>query len=167
MRAFLADPRLQTVTEIDFDGTQSQLCELLGQPVENIHSIRIEPSDDCVFFAKHGDAESGPCWAFGDFDGTPSWDIVLNGRLMLFGYREDREPRPASMSLEQVRRYVAFMRDDLVEIPMDRSIMLVGEDASDEVRAEARRHNARAEAREMKDDAEGCGRKMPTWGWSH
>ena len=30
MRAFLVDPKTQTVDEVDFDGSQAQLCYLLG-----------------------------------------------------------------------------------------------------------------------------------------
>jgi len=54
------------------------------------------------------------------------------------------------MSLEQVKQYVDFMRDDLVTLSTENSLVLVGEGASDEVRAEVRKHNANPGAREMK-----------------
>lgn len=57
------------------------------------------------------------------------------------------------MTLDEFKRYVDFMRTDLVEISTEKSIMLVGEGASDEARAEARQHNATPGAREM----------MPEW----
>jgi hypothetical protein len=110
LRAFLVDPVLQTITGIDFDGSHAKLCELLGQPaIKNICVWPTEIRDDHVFYPKNSDAESGLRWTFGDFDGD--WKIDLKGRLVVLGYGAGRGLQSASMTLEQIKQHVDFVRD--------------------------------------------------------
>jgi hypothetical protein len=110
LRAFLVDPVSQTITEIDFDGSKSKLCELLGQSaIKNICVWPTEVRDDHVFYPKNSDAENGPRWTFGNLNGD--WKIDIKGRLVVLGYGAGRGLRSASMTLEQVKQHVDFVRD--------------------------------------------------------
>ena len=149
MRAYLCDPTMKTVTEVDFDDSDNtMICELLGQPIENITCFRMNDDPDydeslddereyyCLLYAKEiPNPERAQCWYFGNFDSGCSWDVGIVGRMVLCGSKGAAggmplEPHSSTMTLDQAKRYCAFMRDDLVSIPMEGGVMLVGENAS-------------------------------------
>ena len=142
MRAYLCDPAMKTVTEIDFDDSDNtMICELLGQPVENIECLRMndDPIDDesfndeleyySLFFAKPAgvDFEKDVHWIFGKFGGRAAWDVDIFGKMLLCGSKGEAAGAPlhsSTMTLEQAKQYCDW-RDNLVSTP----------NASDKVRA--------------------------------
>jgi hypothetical protein len=116
MRAFLIDPEVRTISEIDFVGGNRKIQRILGckafttgsRPLNGSLSKGFDAllaSDDPL--EDHDDAQD---WFQVDADRYPPSSFPLTGKGLVLGADENGVSRAASISLEELTRRITFTR---------------------------------------------------------
>ena len=114
MRALLINPRLQTITEIDYDGTSEAMCKLIGcdsfKVVSTLNGWLREGFDTVWVRGDELDDDKYQNRWFQIGVGTDKATNPIAGKGLVVGTDEAGENCPAIISRDELTRRVTFTR---------------------------------------------------------
>ena len=117
MRALLINPRLQTITEIDYDGTPEAMCKLVGCDIFKVASTLkgwLQEGFDTVWVSDDElDEDRYPNRWFQIGIGTDKATNPIAGNGLVVGTGTAGENCPAILSRDELARRVTFKRRKL------------------------------------------------------
>jgi hypothetical protein len=101
MKAFLIDPKAQSITEVDYSGDYNDIYRLIEADVFDV--VRLYPSGDGAFIDDEGLLkESEFFWAHRNYP------QLIAGRGLVLGVDADGESASPSVTLQQLHDDIAF-----------------------------------------------------------
>ena len=114
MRALLINPRLQTITEIDYDGTSEAMCKLIGcdsfKVASTLNGWLQEGSDAVWVSGDEPDDDKYPSQWFQIGVGTDRATDPIPGKGLVVGIDKAGENCPAIISRDELTRRVTFTK---------------------------------------------------------
>lgn len=99
MRAYLIDPQLCSITEVEYNGDFHQIYELIDAPAFDIASVG--KKGDCIYVDDEGLLKPGNCIFRAD-------DRGLAGKGLVLGTNAEGESVEPSMTLAELRNRVVW-----------------------------------------------------------
>jgi hypothetical protein len=114
MRAYLIDPALRTVTEVEYNGDYKTIYDLIDCRTFQI----IHLDEDCVYLDDEGRFKPQPHWFILGIFPEP-----LCGKALILGQDEEGDSVEPKMSVERATAYVHFVSAEELGLPGDQPVI--------------------------------------------
>jgi hypothetical protein len=105
MRAYLIDPKTETVEQVDYDGNYRSIYKLLGIGNNPFTVVRLGPDRDVVFVDDEGLLNDPRYFFF-----VSGYHHPLAGRGLVLGTDADGDSISPAMTLDELRARVTFTK---------------------------------------------------------